>query len=167
MPRPPPPHQALSISGIADLAGEPGHLGMLARQRLGGRHHRHADRDGEVAGGDLVAETAHGIGRGADEGEPRSGTSFREVGAFGQEAIAGMDGVGFRLAGDAHASRGWKIGLDRPEALADLVGLVGLEAMEGELVLLGEHRDRPDTELVRRPQHADGDFRAICDENFS
>ena len=53
-----------------------------------------------------------------------------------------MDRVGLGLAGDAEHLGDRQIGLDRPQPLADLVGLVGLEAVEGELVLLGEDRDR-------------------------
>ena len=97
---------------------------------------------------------------------PGGGAGLGEVRVLGQEAVAGMDRVGLRLAGDADDLGDRQIGLDRPEALADLVGLVGLEAVEGELVLLGEDRDGPDAELVGRPEDADGDLRPVGDENL-
>ena len=59
-----------------------------------------------------------------------------------------MDGVGAGALGDAQDLGDREIGLDRPERLfkvrpaADQIGLVGLEAVEGELVLLGEDADR-------------------------
>ena len=65
-----------------------------------------------------------------------------------------------------------EIGLDRAERLlemrtaADLVGLVGLEAVQRELVLLGEDPDGLDPKLVRRAKNPDGDLRAVRDENL-
>ena len=53
-----------------------------------------------------------------------------------------------------------------PSALADLVGLVSLEAVKGELVLLGEDRDRTDAEFVGRAEDADGDFGPVGDKNL-
>ena len=57
-----------------------------------------------------------------------------------------------------------EIGLDRPLALADLIGLVGLEAVQGELVLLGIDGDGRDAELGRGAEDADGDLGAVGDE---
>ena len=51
-------------------------------------------------------------------------------------------------------------------AAADLVGLVGLEAVQRELVLLGPDRDRLDAELVGGAEHADGDLGAVGDEDL-
>ena len=103
-------------------------------------------RDGELARGDLVAEPPHRLGRGADEGDAGGGAGLGELRAFGEEAVARMDGVGARALGDAQDFGDGEIRLDRPErplemrAAADLVGLVGLEAVQRELVLLGEQR---------------------------
>ena len=52
-------------------------------------------------------------------------------------------------------------------AAADLVGLVGLEAVQRELVLLGEDADRLDAQLVRGAKNPDGDLRAVRDQNLS
>ena len=48
----------------------------------------------------------------------------------------------------------------------DLVGLVGLEAVQRELVLLGLDRDGLDAELVGGAEHADGDLGAVGDEDL-
>ena len=75
------------------------------------------------------------------------------------------------FARDADDLGDGEIGLDRAERLAvrrlaDLVGLVGLEAVEGELVLLGEDRDRAEPQFVRRAEDTDGDFGPVGDENL-
>ena len=79
-----------------------------------------------------------------------------------------MDGVGLapRLA-TRMISGIDEIGLDRPQALADLVGLVGLEAVQGELVLLGEDRDRLHAQLVGGAEDADGDLASGWRREFS
>ena len=58
-----------------------------------------------------------------------------------------------------------EIGLERPLAPADLIGLVGLEAVQRELVLLGIDRDRLDAELGRRAEHPDRDLGTVGDKN--
>jgi len=83
-----------------------------------------------------------------------------------------VDGVGVRQPGDADDFRDRQVGLDRPHrsavrALADLVGLVGLEAVQRQLVLLGEHRDGGDAELVGGAEDADGDLRPVGDKDLS
>ena len=77
-----------------------------------------------------------------------------------------MDRIGLGLAGDPEHVGDREIGLDRPHPLADLVGLVRLEAVEGELVLLGKDRDGAYAQFVRRPEHADRDLGPVRDENL-
>jgi hypothetical protein len=77
-----------------------------------------------------------------------------------------MDGVGLRFPGDADDLGNGEIGGDRAETPADLVGLVCLEAVEGELVLLGEHRDGLQPQLVGRPENPDGDLGPVRNEDF-
>ena len=89
-----------------------------------------------------------------------------EVGVFRQEAVARMDRI--RAAHLRHADDlgNREVGGHGTEPLADPVGLVGLEAVEAELVLLGEDRDRPLAHLVRRPHHPDGDLAAVGDQDL-
>ena len=81
-----------------------------------------------------------------------------------------MDGVRLRRERDADDLGDREIGFQRPElqfarrAAPDLIGLVRLEAMQRELVLLGVDRDRLDAELRRRAKDADRDFAAVGDE---
>ena len=56
---------------------------------------------------------------------------------------------------------------DRAFARADLIGLVGLEAVQGEAVFLRIDGDRAQAEFVRRAEDANGDFAAIGSEQFS
>jgi hypothetical protein len=59
-----------------------------------------------------------------------------------------------------------EIGRDRSLARAHLIGLVGLEAVEAELVLLGEDRNGALAQLVGGTQDADGDLAPVGDEDF-
>jgi len=158
--------RGLEHQRIADLGGDPPALLHVLRQRLARRHHRHAHRDGEVARRDLVAEAAHGDRARPDEGEAGGEAGGGEIRVLGEESIAGMDRVGARLAGDADDVGDREIGGDRAEAGADLIGLVGLEAVKRELVLLREDRNGLQAELIRRPEDADGDLRAVGDKDF-
>ena len=58
------------------------------------RHHRDAEALGGRLGLDLVAHDADVLGRGADEGDVVVFQDLGEAGVLGQEAVAGMDGVG-------------------------------------------------------------------------
>ena len=59
-----------------------------------------------------------------------------------------------------------QIGRDRAQPLADAIGLVSLEAMEGELVLFGIDGHRLLAEFSRRTHDTDGDFTAIGDQDL-
>ena len=151
---------------IADLFGLGANGVHVVAQNLGRRDDRHAglDRDAPRAG--LVAERAHGLCPGADEGDARGVAGIDEAGVLRQKAVARMDRIGPGLLG--HADDLWdrEIGLDRPQPLADAVGLIGLEAVQPELVLFGEDRDGLLSHLVGRAHDADGDLAAIGDEDL-
>ncbi len=131
---------------------------------LGGRHDRSAHRDRQIARSDLVAQRAHGLGCGPDEDDPVGGTCLGELGALREEAVARVDRIDFVIPGDADHLVDVEIGLERALALADPVGLVGLEPVQGELVLLGVDRDGLDAELGRGPEHPDRDLRTVGGE---
>ena len=102
--------------------------------------------------------------RRADEDDAGRGAGLGEFRALREEAVAGMDGVDLGLLGDPDHLVDRQIGLERPLARADLIGLVRLEAVQRELVLLGIDRDGLDAELGRRAEDADRDLRAVGDE---
>ena len=100
---------------------------------------------------------------------PARGAGIGELGVLGEEAVAGMDRVGAGFAGDADdlGDRVDDRPRSRPRPPADLIGLVGLEAVEGELVLLGEDGDRLDAEFGRGAEDADGDLGTVGDEDLA
>ena len=77
-----------------------------------------------------------------------------------------MDRIGAALAGDTDDFLDAQVGGDRAEPLADAIGFVGLETVQGKLVLLGIDCDRTLAQLVGGAHHADGDFSAVGDEDF-
>ena len=120
----------LEHEGIADfgrlLAND---IHIVAKNFGGGndRHaclHRHAPRTG------LVAQLAHGQGFGADKGDPCRIAGIDEIGVFRQQAISGMDRIGAGHFGNADDFVNAQIGRDRPQPLANPVGLVGLEPVQ-------------------------------------
>jgi hypothetical protein len=60
-----------------------------------------------------------------------------------------------------------QIGRDRPQPLADAIGLVGFEPVQAKLVLLGIDGDGALAQFIGRAHHADGDFAAICDQDLA
>ena len=84
--------------------------------RLAGRQHRHAGARARLLRGELVAAGAQRRGRRPDPGEPGGEHRFRELGALGEKAVAGVHGVGARLLRRAHVLGGVEVrrDLDRP-----------------------------------------------------
>jgi hypothetical protein len=152
---------------VADRVGEPGNLLHVVGQRIGGRHHRHAGFDGKVARRHLVAEPAHGIGGGADKDDAGIVAGIDEFRAFGQEAVARMDGIDVVFLGDADDFVDGEIGVDGAErfvqmrAATDQIGLIGLEAVQRQLVLFGVDSDGLKIEFIGGAEDADRDFRAV------
>ena len=156
----------LEHQGIADFAGQFRPVFGAVRQRTCGGHHGNIGLNRHVAGGDLVAQGAHHIGGGADEGQAGRGTGLGEIGVFRQEAIAGMDQGGARLLGDGDDALDVQIGFHRPQTGPDPVAFIRLEPVEGELVLLGIDGHGLQAQLGRRAHDADGDFGPVGDKQL-
>ena len=78
-----------------------------------------------------------------------------------------MDRVDALLLGQRDDAVDVEIGLDRALALADQIGLVGLEAVQREAILLRIDGDGAHAQFVGGAEDADGDFAAIqCEEFF-
>jgi hypothetical protein len=106
-------------------------------------------------------------GRRTDEGDARLLTRAGQGRIFGKKAVAGMDGVYVFFFRQRNDSGDVQIGFHGPFAGADLVGLVGLKAMQGEAILLGINGYRAQSKLVRGAEDANGDLAAIGGEKFS
>jgi hypothetical protein len=166
----PPP--AAAVAGfqhqrIADLFGlGPDPFHVLA-QHLGRGDHRNPGLDRHAPGAGLVAERAHRLGARPDEGDPGAVAGIDQFGVLAEQPVARMDRVGAGLLRHPDDLGDREIGRDRPQPGADPVGLVGLEPVQAQLVLLGEDGDRALAQLVRRAHHANGDLAAIGDQDLA
>jgi hypothetical protein len=88
------------------------------------------------------------------------------VGVLGQESVARVDRVGARLHRYRHDGVGVEVGPHRVAALADLVGLVGLEPVRGPAVFVREHGHGPGAKLVGGPERPDGDLAPVRDQHL-
>ena len=163
----------LEHDGIADAGRKRLHRFHVVRQRIGGRHDRHADLYRQVASGDLVAQPAHRLGLRADEGDAVFGAGLGEFGAFREQPVAGMDGVGAGELRHPHDLVDRQVAFDRPHVLRqpwpapDLVALVRLETVQRVFVFLGPDRHGLDAQFTRRAEDADGDFGPVGDKDLA
>ena len=151
----------LEHAGEAHAARELERRGRVRRQRLGRRHRGHLGTRRDLARGHLVAKQAQRLRPRADEGDAGIGAGLGELGRFGKEAVARMDRLALRLRGDADDVVHGEVGGDGAAARADSVGLVGLEAVEREVVFLGVDRNRGLAHLVGGAQDANGDLAPV------
>ena len=168
MPRPPPPNAALTISGkpisratllrllrgFETASSVPGTTGTPACSA-------NLPRRG------LIAEQFEQLGAGPDEGDAGLLAGARQRRILGQESIARMDGIDALFARQSHDALHVEIGFHRTLALADQVGFVGFEAVQGQAVFLRIDGDRAQAQLVGGAQNADGDFAAIERQQLS
>jgi hypothetical protein len=115
--------------------------------------------------GDLVAHRLDGIDRRADEGDALGLQPLGEFGAFGQEAVARMDGVRAGLLAGRDDPVDHQVALRRG-GRADQHRLVGHLDMQRIGVGLGMHGDGADAEALRGLEDAAGDFTAVGDKDF-
>ena len=124
------------------------------------RHDRHARLARDPLRRELVAARAERLRRGPDEHEARGADGLGEVGALGEEAVAGMDRVGAGLLRGTDVLLGVQV-------RRDLDGLVRLARVEGATVVGRGHRDRRDPELAAGAEHAGGDLAPIRDQELA
>jgi hypothetical protein len=77
-----------------------------------------------------------------------------------------MDEIDALLLRERHDAGDVQIRANRPLALADEVGFIRLEAMDGEAILLGVNGDGTKAELGGGAKDANGDLAAVGDEQF-
>ena len=138
--------------GQRDGAGAAGHHGHVAllRQRACTR---------------LVAEERQLLGRGADEDQPRVGTSLCEVGAFRKEAVARVHRIaGLRLR---HGDECRNVEIGRGAGRVERDGRVGQLHMQCLRVVARMHCHAGDSGVLQGAHQAHGDFAAVGDEDFT
>ena len=120
-------------------------------------HDGHAGLSGDLLRGELVAALPQGVGRRPHERDTGGLDRLRELGALGEEAVAGVDRVGRRLAGRLHDRVGVEVALD----LEHPVGRARVE----RLTIVGR-RDghRLDPEPTARSEDPHGDLAPVRDE---
>ena len=159
--------RGLEHQRIADLGSFLGDGVHVVAQHLGRGDDRHASLDSDLAGRGLVTKRAHRLGFGPDEGDARVCAGVHEIGIFRQQAIARMDRVRAAVLGHADDFVDRQVGLHGAHAFADAVGLVGLETVQGQLVLFGKDGDGALAHFVGRAHHADGDLTPVCHQNLA
>ena len=122
---------------------------------------------GERAGGGLVAHVFQKLRRGPDENDALTRAGAGEVGVFREETVARVDhrhALGLREFHDALVI---EIRADRAFRGVELVGFVGLEAVDGKAVFLGEDGNGAESEFGGGAENADRDFAAVGGHDFS
>ena len=156
--------RALEHHRIADRLGRIQRR-LDIRQQAGAGQERDAAGFGQLAGRVFEAEGAQVLRARTDENDPFRRQPLGEADILGQEAVAGMDGLG------AGHLTGGDDGLDLEIALRgrrgpEAHGLVGGEHARREAVGVGVDGDRGDTHAPQCAHDAGGDLAAIGDQNL-
>ena len=129
--------------------------------------HRQARLPGGGDGAGLVAGQVQHLRRRPDERDAGVRTGLRQVRVLGQESVSGVDRVRARPPGSGDHLVDRQVGPHGVAALADHVRLVGLRAVQRVAVLVREHRDGRQFELIGRTEGADRDLTTVGDEQLA
>jgi hypothetical protein len=158
--------RGLQHDGEADVLHQALDLAVGLDGMLGARDDGHLGGDHAAARLDLVAHGLDGLGRGADESEPRLAHGAREGRALGEEAVAGVHGVGTCVLRDAEQLVDDEIALGGG-GRTDVKGLVGEPHVQRGAVGVGVDGDRLDAELAAGADDAHRDLAAVGHEHAS
>jgi hypothetical protein len=117
------------------------------------------------AGLDLVAERVDGRRAGADPDQAGVDDGLGEVGVLGEEAVAGVDGVGPGLLGDGQQLLLHEVTVTGCGAV-ERIRLVGHLDVQGVAIGIGVNRHGSDASVLACPGDAHGDFAAVCDQHL-
>ena len=151
---------------VADVAGDTGGGRLVADGSVGAGHDRDAEARGGALGLDLVAHHADVLRARADEGDVVGGEDLGEAGVLGEEAVAGVDGVGAGDLAGGQQLRDVEVGLPRRRR-ADAHALVGKAHVHGVGVGGRMDGDRGDAELLAGAQHPQRDLAAVGDQDLA
>ncbi len=132
---------------------------------LGSRDDWHPRPDRGLPRGGLAAHQPDRLGRGSDERQSCVRAGLGEPRILGQEAVAGMDGVGTRTPCGVDDAVDAKVTF-RGGARADVNGLVRFTDMPSVAVAVGVDRHARNGHLAAGPNDPDGDLAAVGDEDF-
>jgi hypothetical protein len=148
------------------LLGERDHLVGVLHRLLGARHQWRARALRDVARLHLVAERVDRGRRRPDPGEARVDDGLGEGRVLGEEAVAGVHGVGAGARGDVEQLVDDEVGVARGAAV-QRVGLVGDPDVQGVAVLVGVDGDAADAGIGAGPGDPDGDLAAVGDQHLA
>ncbi len=159
-------HRRLDDERIAEFFRQRARLVVGRDGALAARQDGNAGLPGDAPRHDLVAQPFEDIDARTDEYQPGVAAGAGEGGVLRQEAVAGVDGIDFVAFRQGDDAGDVEVGADRLAGLAGAVGFVGLEAVQGEAVLVGVDRHRADAQLGGGAKDADRDLAAVGDEEL-
>ena len=145
-------HKVLHLGPAADLLGDT-------------RHRLDANALGQLASADLVPQLAQRVRRRPNPRQARSHDGLGELWAFGEEAVAGVDGGGAGGARELDELVTVHVGLGQRIA-TECVGLTGRARKRGVEVGVRVADHGVDSQLRSRADHAQGDLGAVGDEDL-
>ena len=138
---------------------------LVLDRPVAARQHRQPGLLHRPAGLGLVAQQLDDVRIGADEADVTGLADLGQVGALGEEAVAGMDGVGAGDLGGADDRRHVQVAVGAAGG-ADADVLVGEADVQRVLVGLGVDRDRLDAQLAAGEDDAQRDLAAVGDQDL-
>ncbi len=147
-PAPAAAHAGLDDDGEAHRLGLGERLGAGLDRLACAAKDRYAGLDGELPGGDLVAEHVEQLGPRADPGDPGLLAGSGEGGVLAEESVAGVDGIHLFFDRQLDDGVDAEVAADRFALLADEVRLVGLEPVHGEAVFVRVDGHSANAQLV-------------------
>src|SRR5712691_8263007 len=154
----------LEDHGIPELTGDVLGLTGVRHRLAAARHHRDAGGGHQPPRLGLVTYLADGVWRRADEDQARAAARLGEAPVLGEEAVAGMNGIGTARA------RSLEDPVDVQVALArwrrpDRHGVIGLPDVGRIAILLGKYGDSPQAQLPAGAEHAPRDLPSVGDQD--
>ncbi len=113
----------------------------------------------------FISHSADRFGRGTDEADVAGLANFGEVGVFGEESVARVNGVNVSNFGGGDDSVDFQITLSAG-TWPDTDGFIGGLDVEGVVICLGVNGEGADAHVFAGTDDAKCDFAPICDKNF-
>src|SRR5579871_986752 len=165
-------HAASAASGggfhndrIADLLRPFNCLALGGDDPVGSGKNRHARLLHGGTGLFFFAHEARDFRARADKFDPAGLADFGEVGVFGQQAVAGVNGVDIGNFGGADYRRDVEVAL-RQLRRPNTNRFVGEANWQGKAIRFAVNGDRTAAQLLARADHAQGDLSSVGDQDL-